>query len=197
MTRRAGTGRTARCAVAALAACCLTAGSTPAHAASVGGVDLRPVPAVVGGEPVTSFRVALPERGERSASFSVRNTTDEQRTARLYAVGAVRKPDGGFSLRDDASPFVALPEQELELDPGELVVESFSVSTGDRELPATEQYAAVVLEVRNGSVVQRVATVVYLKPDPAVPLPVLLVIAAGVLAVLVGAAVLLARRRTA
>lgn len=194
MPIRTGRGRAALVAVAALAA---FVPASPTFAAAVDGVDLSPVPAVVDGEPVTSFRTPLPEDGTRSVPFSVRNTGDAERTVRVYAVGVTRRDNGSFSLTDQPSPWVDLPERTLELPPGETRLESFDVGTGDRELPSSEQYAAVVLEVGNGSVVQRVATVVYLSPDPAVPLPVLLVIAAAVLAVVAGAAVVVARRRTA
>lgn len=194
MHPRPGKGRTALVAVAALAA---FGTGAPAHAASIDGVDLSPVPAVVDGKAVTNFQVPLPEDDRRTVQYAVRNTGKADRTVRVYAVGVTRRDDGSFSLTDQPSPWVDLPKQTLELPPGGARLESFSVSAAGRELPEGEQYAAVVLEVRNGSVVQRVATIVYLDPDPAVPVPVLLAIGAGVLLTVVGGTVLLARRRTA
>lgn len=189
------TGRAALCVGAALAVSVVLA-AAPASAASVDGIDLTPVPALVDGEPVTNFQVDLPERGVERVQYAVTNTGTSARTVRVYGVGATRRESGSFSLTDDESPYVRLPAESIELGPGQSQVKDFAVELTGGDLPAEEQYAAVVLEVENGSVVQRVATVVYLRPEPALPVPVLLVIGAGVLVVVVGAAVLVARRRS-
>ena len=66
------------------------------------------------------------------------------------------------------------------------------------ETPEQEALAAVVVEVRNGVVVQRANTLIYLQAGRRIPLPLLLVVLAVVLIGGVGTAVaVLGRRRRA
>jgi hypothetical protein len=82
----------------------------------------------------------------------------------------------------------------VELAPREVRHSSFAVSG---PVHGTE-YRAIVVEVQRGTITERAATVVYLKPGRRVPVPVVLAIVAAVLLVVAaGALVVVRRRRTA
>ncbi len=168
--------------------------AAPAGAAGTGGLEVTPNPPVVDGKQSTNFRVEVPGSGERSVSFTVRNITGEQRSARLYAAEVTRS-NGNLQLgTPGSSPFAALPDRTVTLEPGEMQTSSFTVRAG--KLPDGEVMAAVVLEVRNGSVVQRASTLIYVDDGPPVPLPLLLAaMAAALLLIPLGALAVGARRR--
>jgi hypothetical protein len=181
-----------RCLVALL----LLAGTAylggPAHAAGTGGIEVSPYPGVVDGHQVTAFHVKVPSRGSVAVRYSLRNTTGAAVRGRLYAASAVSDGHGGWTIGDPgSSSYVDLADQQVSLAANETRLASF-----DAHGPAGRR-AAVVVEVKQGSVVTRAATLVYLERGRAVPLPVLLVGAAALLVLLVGGALLLARRRPA
>ena len=160
-----------------------------ASAAGTGGIEVTPVPAVEDGQPVTTFRVEVPRDGVTEVPYLLSNVEDEPRSARIYAA-RVTSVDGNFSLDDaGSSPYISMEDREVTLQPGEVREETFEVSPGPDGPPDGEAYAAVVVEVRNGAVVQRANTLIYLKPAPRVPLPLLVLLVAVVLVALVGAGV--------
>jgi hypothetical protein len=165
-----------------------------APAAGTGGVELSPYPGVVDGKQVTAFHVTVPRDGDgTSVRYALRNTTRTTRSARLYAASA-RRSGSGWSVGDaGSSPYLDFPDRTVSLRPTEVVVASFRV----RGTISDKAYGALVVEVANGSVTQRAATLVYLKPGHRVPLPVLLVGAAVLLLLAAGGGVALARRRPA
>lgn len=170
-----------------------------ALAAGTGGIEVTPVPSKVDGKAVTVFRVEVPRDGSTSVPYLLSNVEDGPRTARVY-VARVRKVDGSFSLDDQgSSPYVSMEDRSVTLQPEEVREETFRVSPGPDGPPEDEAYAAVVVEVRNGSVVQRANTLIYLTAEPRVPLPLLiLLVAVGLIAVVgAGLAVTVRRRRQA
>lgn len=170
-----------------------------ALAAGTGGIEVTPVPSKVDGKAVTVFRVEVPRDGSTSVPYLLSNVEDGPRTARVY-VARVRKVDGSFSLDDQgSSPYVSMEDRSVTLQPEEVREETFRVSPGPDGPPEGEAYAAVVVEVRNGSVVQRANTLIYLTAEPRVPLPLLiLLVAVGLIAVVgAGLAVTVRRRRQA
>jgi len=162
--------------------------SAPARAAGTGGIEVSPYPGVVRGHQVTAFHVKVPSRGSVSVRYSLRNTTGRTVHGRLYAATATRKR-GGWVIGDaGSSSSVELADQQVSLAPHETRVASFEVHG------TAGGHAAVVVEVKQGSVVTRAATLVYLERGRTVPLPVLLVGIAVLL--LLAAALAVAWRRT-
>lgn len=176
-----------------LLAALLLAPAAPSGAAGTGGIEISPYPGVVDGKQVTAFHVGVPADGdERQVRYSLRNTTNQRRSARLYAASAARAGDGFTIGQAGSSPYVEFPTREVTLAPAESRIETFTV----RGRVTGEELAALVVEVRNGSVTSRAATVVYLGRDEAGgALPRGLTLLAAALLVSVGAAVLRTRRR--
>lgn len=178
-----------RRALAATAALLVTL-ALPASAAGTGGIEVSPYPGVVNGKQVTAFHVGVP--GE--TTWVLRNTTGESRTGRLYAAAARPDGQGGWVIGDaGSSTYLDFPERDVTLAPHEVQVSSFRVR-GDLDHDA---HAALVVEVRNGSVVARAATLVYLRADGGSGLPALPVGLAVLVLLAAGAALLAARRRPA
>lgn len=164
--------------------------SAPASAAGTGGIEVSPYPGVVDGHQVTAFHVKVPSRGSVEVRHSLRNTTGKAVQGRLYAASAVSDGKGGWTIgAAGSSPYVDLQDQRVWLAPHETRLPSFRVEGGAGE------HAALVVEVTQGSVVTRAATMVYLERGRTVPLPVLLVGVAVLLMVLAAAGVWLVRRR--
>lgn len=169
-------------------------GAVPASAAGTGGIEVSPYPGVVDGRQVTAFHATVPRSGDGTVAWSLRNTTGTTRTGRLYAASATADGHGGWTIGDaGSSPYLGFDDRTVTLAPHEVQVSSFTVHgrlTG-------EQHAAIVVEVHNGSVVARAATLVYLTPGPAVRLPALVVGLAVLVLLASGGAVLWVRRRPA
>jgi hypothetical protein len=162
----------------------------PARAAGTGGIEVSPYPGVVDGHQVTAFHVKVPSRGTTQVRYSLRNTTARPVHGRLYAASASPDGRGGWTVGGPgSSPYIALADQQVSLKANETRLASFGAHG-----PAGE-HAAVVVEVTQGSVVTRAATLVYLERGRRVPLPVLLVGVAVLLLLLAGAGVWLVRRR--
>lgn len=187
-------GRLARPAVVVvgLVLLCLSVVGGPARAAGTGGIDVSPIPAFVDGVQVTSFRVEVPSEGSRPVAFSLRNVTEEERSARLFVAEVTRDGDGFRLGEPGSSPYVEMADREVTLAGQEVREESFTVS-GPR--PDDEVLAAVVLEVTAGSVTTQASTLIYLEPGRRLSLPWLLVLLAVVLLLAAAAAVVLAERR--
>ena len=184
--------RLARTAVVALLASLLVlAPSAGVLAAGTGGIEISPYPGVVNGKQVTAFHVTVPRNGSGTVKYSLRNTTTSPKTARLYAASASRNGKAWTIGDPGTSPYIAFATRAVTLKAKATEIASFSVH-GKLDKQA---YGALVVEVTNGSITQRAATVVYLKPGPLVPLPVLIVLIAIALLLVAGVAVLLARRR--
>ncbi len=165
-------------------------------AAGTGGIEVTPVPSQVDGEAVTVFRVEVPREGSTQVPYLLSNVEDGQRTARVY-VARVRKVDDNFSLDDEgSSQYASMEDRSVTLEAGEVREETFRVAPGEDGPPDSEAYAAVVVEVRNGSVVQRANTLIYLTGEPRLPLPMLILIIAVVLIGAVGAGVSVTARRS-
>jgi hypothetical protein len=165
----------------------------PALAAGTGGVDISPYPGSINGEQITAFHVQLARSGAATVRYSVRNTTSKPAIARIYATTAYRGTNGAWTIgKPDAAPFIQLSDHVVKLRPHESDLRSFSVTTA----PAAT-YGAVVVQVRNGSVVQRVATIVYFARPSHSRLSWTVVVVALVLLAGVAGGVLIARRRAA
>ncbi len=185
-------GRLARAAVVAWVALVLAllpvAGSI---AAGTGGIEISPYPGVVNGKQVTAFHVQVPRRGSASVRYSLRNTTNGPKTGRVYSASAARS-GSSWSIGDaGSSPYIDFPSKTVALQGGEAQVKSFRV----RGKPDKQVYGALVVEVTNGAITQRAATIVYLTPGPLLSIPLLLALVAAVLLVLAGTAIMLTRRR--
>lgn len=190
------TSRVARVLAVLTAALALTAalGAEPAQAAGTGGIEVDPYPGVVGGHQVTAFHVTVPAHGDVAVRYSLRNTTAARVHGRLYAAAAVADGHGGWTIAEaGSSPYVGFADQQVVLAPHESRIASFTVHGDVRGT----RYAALVVEVRQGAVVTRAATLVYLAPGSALPLPALVVGAAVLLLLAGGAGVLRARERPA
>lgn len=147
-----------------------------ATAAGTGGIEITPVPSKKGNKAITTFRVEVPRENPVRVPYTVRNVEDGPRTARVYSARILRS-DGNFTLDEPgSSPYVSMPDREVSLAAGQVLEETFLVSPApERRRFRDEAYAAVVVEVRNGAVVQRASTLIYLDPGPRVPLPLLFV----------------------
>lgn len=188
--------RTARgSAAAALAALVLTVLAGPAHAAGTGGIEVTPTGAGDG----NAFHVTVPSSGTQRVEFLVRNLSRDSRSARVYVASAERDATGAVSIGDPgSSPQVTMQDDgQLTLTGGQQRTASFTVSAGGHPGDRSK-LAAVVVEVQTGAVVQRAATLVYLRDGRQVPLPVLMVaIAVGLLALgAIGVVAVGRRRRT-
>lgn len=161
------------------------------HAAGTGGIEITPYPGVVNGKQVTAFHVTVPRSGTKTVRYSLRNTTNSPKTGHLYAASATRNGKSWAIGDPGSSRYVDFPDRAVTLKGGETSLSDFTVH-GKVD---GEAFGAVVVEVTNGSVTQRAATLVYLKAGPVLPLPVLLVLIAFGLLLAATAAVLFTRRR--
>lgn len=167
--------------------------TAPARAAGTGGIEVSPYPGAVNGRQITAFHTRV-SHGDVSVKYSLRNTTASPARGRLYAASAVPDGKGGYTIGGaGSSPYVSLKLQEVSLDGGEVRIASFRA----HGKVSTPTYAAIVVEVRNGSIVQRAATLVYLEAGPVLPLPLLIVVTAiAVLALAALGFLVVLRRRT-
>jgi hypothetical protein len=147
--------------------------SGPAQAAGTGGIEVSPYPGLVNGHQVTAFHVKPPTRGDLTVRYSLRNTTEAPVSGRLYAASAA------------STPYVSLKAQDVTLKPHEIRVATFTA----HGRVSGKKYAAIVVEVRNGAIVQRAATLVYLEKGRTVPVPLLLALLAALVLVLAAVAV--------
>ena len=195
MTRTTTAVRCLRTAVVGvLAALAVLSPGSGADAAGTGGVELSPYPGVVNGRQVTAFHVTLPRGGgTASVKYALRNTTTATRSARVYAASAQRSTTGWAVGDPGSSPYLVFPDRTVTLRGSQVELASFTA----RGAIDHEVFGALVVEVAKGSVTQRAATLVYLKPGRRVPLPVLVVGIAVLLLAAVGGGIALARRRPA
>ena len=169
--------------------------SLPAGAAGTGGIEVSPIPGVKDGRQITAFHVELPRKGSRQVEFAVRNVVKEPRSARIYVAAATRSGKSFDVGAAGSSPYASYPDQTVTLKAGELRRERFTIGLDRRlERPEGTVLAAVVVEVSSGSLVQRAATLIYLKPQKPWSIPAVSVVAAG-LVLLVGFGVISARQR--
>lgn len=190
--------RTAVCPVraAVLALLLLLGLAAPAVASGTGGIEVTPVPGVVDGRQVTQFSTDVPSRGDTQVRLALRNVVTRPATARLYAASAVLDGRGSYVIGDPgSSPYVSYPDRMVTLAVKQLRLTTFTVHPGPHGRPTRTSYAAIVVEVKNGAVVQRAATLVVLHRGRTVPLPLLVVLVAVALLLLGATGVLLARRR--
>lgn len=168
----------------------------PAAAAGTGGVDISPYPGVVDGRQVTAFHAQVPSRGDSTVRYVLRNTTGHTATARLFGTAASRDAQGRFTIGPaGSSPYLGFADQQVSLAPHETRMATFTVHPGPHGRPQGKAYAAVVVEVRNGSVIAQAATVVYLERGRTIPLPLLVVLVATGLLAAAGVGVLVVSRR--
>jgi hypothetical protein len=160
--------------------------SGPAQAAGTGGIEVSPYPGLVNGHQVTAFHVKPPTRGDLTVRYSLRNTTEAPVSGRLYAASAAPDGSGGYAVGAAGStPYVSLKAQDVTLKPHEIRVATFTA----HGRVSGKKYAAIVVEVRNGAIVQRAATLVYLEKGRTVPVPLLLALLAALVLVLAAVAV--------
>ncbi len=184
--------------VAALVAATVLGSGVPRSlAAGTGGIEVTPVPSLRNGKAVTTFTVQLPPSGSRQVPYTLRNIDAVPRTARVFAA-KVTLSDGNYALGPPgSSPYVSSTDRTVTLAPREVKQETFTVAA--RTPPGEVVYAAIVVEVRNGSVVQNAATLITLRPAARriVGLPTGVIVAALVVLVLAALGVLLVvlRRR--
>jgi hypothetical protein len=149
---------------------------------------------VVDGRQVTAFHVKVPTRGSKEVTYSLRNTTNHPVRGRLYAATAAPDGQNGWTVGGaGSSRYVELPDQQTTLKPHETRLQTFRVHG---KVEGTE-HAAVVVEVKQGAVVTRAATLVYLERGRSVPLPLVIVGIAVLLLLAAGGAVAWVRRRPA
>jgi hypothetical protein len=166
--------------------------AVPARAAGTGGIEVSPYPGVVDGHQVTAFHVKVPRGGSSKVTYSLRNTTNHPVHGRLYAASATPDGHNGWTVGGaGTSRYVDLPDQQTSLKPHETRLQTFTVHG---KVDGT-QHAAIVVEVKQGSVVTPAATLVYLERGRRVPLPVLVVGAAVLLLLAASVGVVLMRRR--
>lgn len=191
--------RPQRRAVAVLAVAvvlaCLCGGA--ARAAGTGGIEVTPLPAIVDGEQVTAFHVELPGRGSKEIPFLLRNVENGERTASVYAADVTRAENGAFDVSDaGSSPYVRYEQRTVTLAPGEQRRETFALERPNAASPSEETFGAIVVEVSNGSVVQRAATLVYVNPGTRLPLPLLIVLVALLLIAVTAVTITVYARRS-
>jgi hypothetical protein len=185
--------------VAALAAVTLLATVvTPSQAAGTGGIEVTPVPSMRNGKAVTTFTLDLPTSGSKQVPYTLRNVDAVPRTARVFAA-KVTLTDGTYALgAPGSSPYVSSADQTVTLAGRAVKQATFRVAAGTP--PGKVVYAAIVVEVRNGSVVQNAATLITLRAAPhrIVGLPTTVVVVALLALVLVALGLLLVvfRRRS-
>jgi hypothetical protein len=164
----------------------------PAHAAGTGGIEVSPYPAIVDGHQVTAFHVKVPSRGSVSVRYSLRNTTAAPVRGHLYAASASPDGHGGWTIGGaGSSTYLDLADQQVTLAAHQTQLASFGVDG------PSGKHAAVVIEVKQGSIVTRAATLVYLEHGRTVPLPLLLVGIAVLLLLAAAGALAWQRRRPA
>ena len=161
-----------------------------ATAAGTGGVELTPLPTVdAHGHPVTAFHVAP----GGTAKFALRNLTDHAVTVRMYGAAATKSASGAWSVgRAGSADWLDLPAQDVTLAPHAIQTRSFTIAKHGIAKGVT--YGAVVLEQSHGTVVERAATLVYLKSASALPKVERAVLPVVVAAALIGVAVVAQRR---
>jgi hypothetical protein len=178
--------------VIAAVAALLVLWALPASAVGVDGVDLRvDLPTGADDRPILDLQAEDPEVG-----LLVRNTTDEPRDVRVYAVLAEPAQDtGSFSLAGPASaPWFGLADQQFRLDGREEITRSVEVDT--RRVPEDASHVAVVLETGTDStVVTRAARVIELGEHEPFGVPLWLVLLASALLALAIAGHLVDRHR--
>ena len=177
--------------VAVLASLLVLAPTAGVFAAGTGGIEITPYPGIENGKQVTAFHVTVPRKGSGTVRYSLRNTTSSPKTARLYAASATRSGTAWTIGDPGTSPYLDFPARTVTLKGNAAELADFRVHGA----VDGKAFGALVVEVTNGSVTQRAATLVYLEPGPVLPLPVLIVLIAVALLAVAGVAVLLARRR--
>lgn len=168
----------------------LIAGAGAAQAGATSGVSLSPVPAFDDeGRRQTVFRISLTPEGEERARFTVSNLTEQVQQARVYVASAEQGPGGGYDVGGPASArHLKMETQDLTLQPRETRMLEFIALAGTLEA-GTSTTDAIVLEQESGSVVERAASLVYLKVErglPVVPLALVVFAAACITAVAAG-----------
>lgn len=162
----------------------LVAAAVPAGAAGVGGVEVTP-------RSGTAFNLSVSDGETVRETFTVRNIGEAAATVRLYAAAAEQTESGTWSVAGAGSaPWLEFADREVSLEPGETQELSFAARGSDEA-----RNGAIVIEQGSGTVVQRAATLVYVKQGPTVPLPLLLILIAVVLIALAAAAWVTAARR--
>ena len=195
MTQATGTAvRLSRTAVVVVLSLGLLLPAGWAVGAGTGGVEISPYPGVVDGKQVTAFHVQVPRHGSQDVRYALRNTTKTKKSAHLYAASAVQGENGAWTIGDAGStPYLDFTTRDVTLLPEQVTINAFP-TRGD--LKQDKAYAALVVEVQNGAITQRAATLVYLTRGPAVSVPLLIALIAGLLLVAAAGAVVLARRRS-
>ena len=142
----------------AVAAAVVFASAPAAYAAGTGGVDLRPLDTNA-----TAFHLSLRAGQDKLERFELHNLTASPASVRVYAAAAAKTSEGTFTVGGAGSaPWAAVEDRTVTLAPHASQTVSFDVS---RDLaPAGEgmTYGAVVLEQAHGTVIARVATLIYL-----------------------------------
>jgi hypothetical protein len=142
----------------AVAASVVLGCTSAAYASGTGGVDLRPLDTNS-----SAFHLSLRAGHHQAERFELHNLTASPATVRVYAATAARTSDGSFTVGGAGSaPWAVVPDREVTLAPHATRDISFDVS---RDLaPAGDglTYGAVVLEQAHGTVIARVATLIYL-----------------------------------
>lgn len=175
----AAAARPGRAAAAALGLLLLW--TLPAAAVGVDGVDLRvDLPTTDEGRPVLAL--GGEDAGEDGAEehgveVRLRNTTEEPREVRVYAVAAHASEDESFGLAGAGSAaWFGLEEEQLELAAGEEATRRAAVDPS--AVPRDATHVAVVLETGTEStLVTRAARVIELGEHPPGGLPGWLVLA--------------------
>jgi hypothetical protein len=151
--------RSAGAASASAVAAAVVLASTPAaYAAGTGGVDLRPLDTNA-----TAFHLSLRAGHHRLERFELHNLTGSPASVRVYAATAAKTSEGTFTVGGAGSaPWAAVADRTVTLAPHAKQTVSFDVSRDLAPVGQGMTYGAVVLEQAHGTVIARVATLIYL-----------------------------------
>lgn len=108
------------------------------------------------------------DRRAPSVEVEIGNSAEAERAVRVYAVD-VTEEDGAFTLQpEESADWMALDDQELDLEPGERT--TLSAPVNRHRVPDDVAYAAVVVERgTDTTVVTRAASVFHVRGHEAVP----------------------------
>jgi len=164
------TFRSAGAATASAVAAAVVFASVPAYAAGTGGVDLRPLDTNA-----TAFHLSLRAGHHKVERFELHNLTGVPASVRVYAAAAAKTSEGAFTVGGAGSaPWAALADRTVTLAPHASQTINFDVTRDLAPFGTGITYGAVVLEQAHGTVIARVATLIYLNrvgPSKVLPPP--------------------------
>jgi hypothetical protein len=167
-------------------------GAPAARAAGTGGIEISPYPGVVDGHQVTAFHVSVPAHGHATVRYVMRNTTGHPVAGKVYAAAATRGTGGQFAIGGPGSA------PKVHFAGGDVTLPANAVRPGTFTIDGpvdTGTFSAVVVEVHQGAVNERAATLIYLTSAHGTFRRLLTIVLVAVPEVLLALAVLMVLRR--